>query len=382
MQSFQEKLHTIITLLEQWLTEPTDQVQLEQWLDSAETIVYAYELKDHEQDYMDRILDIYEAQWRAMIQLQSTESVIALSTLDQLLARKQTEQRTTEWYQQMTTILSASELGHLFGSKRERAKLVIAKTVPYQPRFQPLAVPSDTMSAFDWGIRFEPVVKQIYELKYGATIKELGRLIHSTDTRCSASPDGLVYHCPLNQRTGHLIEIKCPVTREIDGTVPKDYYAQMQMQLQVTQLTACEYVEAVFTSPYHHAAIREGPGLYNGYIALVRYAERKGDQEFYYAYSPVNCEATWLPTIQPEEDVMELIPWSLHQWGEQVVQRNEEWWASLQPMMEDFWRDVELAKQGAFTVPELTRPAKKQKTEVCMIQFHKMDEEGINEIIG
>lgn len=73
----------------------------------------------------------------------------------------------------MSTIISASELGKLFGSPRERAKLVVSKTVPYPERNQPLAVLSDYMSAFDWGIRFEPVVKQIYEDKYGTIIKEL-----------------------------------------------------------------------------------------------------------------------------------------------------------------------------------------------------------------
>ena len=77
------------------------------------------------------------------------------------------------------------------------------------------------MSAFDWGIRFEPVVKQIYVEKYGTTLKELGRLHHPVNPMCTASPDGLVYHCPRGQRTGRLIEIKCPVTREIDGTIQK-----------------------------------------------------------------------------------------------------------------------------------------------------------------
>ena len=128
--------------------------------------------------------------------------------------------------------------------------------------------------------------------KYGATIKELGRLIHEVDPRCSASPDGLIYDCSNNIRTGRLIEIKCPVTREINDTIPKDYYAQMQMQLHVTGLQHCDYVEAVFSSKYKNSnnMKQEGPSAYNGYIALVRYAELKGDQEFYYVYSPINVE--------------------------------------------------------------------------------------------
>jgi hypothetical protein len=231
------------------------------------------------------------------------------------------------------------------------------------------------MSAFDWGIRFEPVVKQIYEYKYGVMIKELGRLSHQVDPRCTASPDGLIYNCPTNERTGRLIEIKCPVTREIDGSVPKDYYAQMQMQLHVTGLHLCEYVEAVFTSVYNQTSLREGPGQYNGFIAVIRYNEMKGDQEFYYIYSPVNVELDWMPIV--DEEIVEIIPWRLHQWSEQLIKKSEEWWTSIQPALDSFWKDVEKAKQGAFTVPDSTRPSKKAKTETCLIQFHKMDENGM-----
>jgi hypothetical protein len=256
--------------------------------------------------------------------------------------------------------------------------MVISKTVPYESRYAPLAVLSDRMSAFDWGIRFEPVVKQIYEYKYGVTVKELGRLIHPTYNKCSASPDGLVYNCPKNERTGRLVEIKCPVTREIDGSVPKDYYAQMQMQLHVTQLKLCDYVEAQFSSKYNNTPERIGPGLYNGFVALIRYAEMKGDNEFYYVYSPINVDCDWTPEVKEDEELVEIIPWRLIQWHEQIVTRSEEWWASIKPIIDQFWEDVEKAKRGEFVVPESTRPAKKPKEEKCMIIFNKLDENGLN----
>jgi hypothetical protein len=234
------------------------------------------------------------------------------------------------------------------------------------------------MNAFDWGIRFEPVVKQIYEHKYGATIKELGRLVHETDPRCSASPDGLVYDCANHVRTGRLIEIKCPVTREINDTIPKDYYSQMQMQLHVTGLQHCDYVEAVFSSKYKNSnnIKQEGPSQYNGNIALIRYAELQGDQEFYYAYSPINCSEDWTPTLEEEEEVIEIIPWKLMEWSEHLVARSEEWWQSLKPVMDAFWEDVGKAKKGEFTVPESTRAPKKPKEEKCIIHFHRVDENG------
>lgn len=376
---FQDKLKSLISLFENWLSEPEDNTQLQIWMDSADSLSYSYEFTTPEQLYVDRIIEMYEEQFMKKI-AQKNKQISGdnpgIEYLNELLNRKQTEQRTPEWYAQISNIISASEVGTLFASVRTRAKLVMTKVGPYQPRNQALATPSDSMSAFDWGIRFEPVVKQIYEFKYNATVKELGRLLHQTDPRCSASPDGLIYSSPNDERTGRLIEIKCPVTREIDGKIPKDYYAQIQMQLHVTGLKNCDYVEACFSSKYNNTPERIGPGLYCGYVALIRYPELKGDQEFYYVYSPINAEDTWSPDIKENEEIVEIIPWRLYQWSEQVVTRSEEWWTSMKPVIESFWEDVEKARRGEFIVPESTRPAKKPKEEKMMITFQKMDENG------
>lgn len=372
---FKEKVTDLIDLLDNWLSDPEDEVQLQQWKDAAEMIAYSFEFSNGEQPYIDLVLELYATQLKKkMERMQCTHSIVSKETLDELLARKQTEQRTPEWYEQMSNVISASELGKLFGSERERAKFVLSKTVPYQPRLMPLSVPSDNMTAFDWGIRFEPVVKQIYEAKHGVLIKDLGRLPHPQNPRCTASPDGLIYSDPKMERQGHLIEIKCPVTREIDGIIPKDYYSQIQMQLHVTGMNACEYVEAVFSSKYNNMSPKEGPCLYSGFVAVVRSAQRKGDQDFYYVYSPLHVDPDWVPSLMEEDEIIEITPWRLYQWSEQLVIRNEEWWTSIQPTFQAFWEDVEKAKQGEFQ--EGVRPAKKQKTEKCMILFHKMDEDG------
>ena len=380
---FKEKLQILIDLIENWLSDPEDDSQRMEWHEAVDEIIYTLDCSEVEETCLARIVEMYDEQIRKG--LKRTHSMLTVSTkeeLDTLLARKQTEQRTPAWYAQMATILSASELGHLFASPYERGKFVVSKTEPPAPRYQPLAIPSDRMMAFDWGIRFEPVVKQIYEEKYGVTLKELGRLVHPVDPRCSASPDGLIYDCPKNERTGRLIEIKCPVTRELDGKISKKYLWQMQMQLHVTNLKYCDFVEAVIVSKYNNTVHQEGPSHYYGYVAVIRYAEMKGDQEFYYVYSPINCDSDWTPDIKEEEELIEITPWRLLQWSEQIVVRSEEWWTSLKPMMDTFWEDVEKAKQGLFVAPESSRATKKTKEEKCLIHFHKVDEDGkeINEI--
>ncbi len=399
-----------IYLLENWLLSPSDLSQIEIWIESAEKIADGFDFTDKQIEYINDIINIYEEQLKELIThkqnsnnyLESTSNTELKSEshiwdefqskaldddtnsinkfLEGLVNRKQIEQRTQEWYEHMTQILSASELGKLFASPRIRAQLVVSKTQPYVPRQNPLAVPSTSMSAFDWGIRFEPVVKMIYEYKYKAEVRELGRLTHPIDHRCSASPDGLVYKCENKAKKGRLIEIKCPVTREIDGQIPKDYYAQMQMQLQVTGCKQCEYIEAQFASQYNSNSIKEGPGLYNGYIALIRYANPTYEKEFYYIYSPVNQTNTednkWQPKIEDEEDeIVEIIPWSLLQWSEQIVEKNEEWWKGIQSAINNFWEDVEKTKRGEFQIPESTRQ-KKPKEEKCAIVFNRLDENG------
>jgi hypothetical protein len=375
---FQQRLTEFLQILDQWLSDPEDSVQQEEWMASAEWIAYAYEFSEVEQDYVDYLLGMFREQHEAQLgQRSHMGDLPSHAQLDELLGRKQLEQRTPEWYAQMSTIISASELGSLFAAPRQRATLVVSKTVPPVPRQQPLAVPSDHMRAFDWGIRFEPVVKQIYEWKYGVTMRELGRLHHQTDPRCTASPDGLIYDCPKNERRGRLIEIKCPVTREITGVIPKDYYAQMQMQLHVTGLNICDYVEASFSSPYPRIERQEGPSQFDGYIALIRYAESRGTQDFYYVYSPIQAEADWQPEHAEDEEIVEIIPWRLMRWSEQQVMRSEEWWRSLQPFIETFWEDVEKAKRGEFTIPDSTRITKRVR-DSCQIVFHREDSQEVS----
>jgi hypothetical protein len=148
----------------------------------------------------------------------------------------------------------------------------------------------------------------------------------------------------------------------------------MQMQLHVTGRPVCEYVEAVFSSAYNNLEVKSGPSQYSGYIALIRYAEVKEGQEFYYQYSPLHVDSDWCPSISSDEEVVEITPWRLYQWSEQRIQKNDEWWKGIRPIIDTFWEDVEKAKRGEFVVPESTRAPKAKDT--CRIQFHRLDENG------
>jgi len=365
MNTLLERLVAWITLIES-MVQPQDGTQLEQWLNEAENLTEGMDLEDPvAQILTEQILNGYEETLRFRFETRSLDTPLEAHIQD-LCTRPQLEQRTTAWYKQMGTLISASELGSLFGSPKQRAQLIMSKVNPVTRPPQPLAIESAHMSAFDWGIRFEPVVKQIYTYKYNTTIQELGRLLHPTDPRCSASPDGLIIS---QERYGRLLEIKCPVTRQPDGKVPKDYYHQMQMQLHVTGLDICDFVEAVLFSPYSSPLKKDGKGLLFGAIALVYTVDSQGlDQNGRYVYGPVDTEPrTFEPVLKDNERIGELIPWKLLEWHEQQVVRSEPWWQTTKAFMDLFWDDVAKAKVDPSFLNEYLK--KKAEPDVCLIKL-------------
>jgi hypothetical protein len=287
-----------------------------------------------------------------------------------LLAAASTGQRTPEWYAESMNLLTASELGNLFKSPRTRALMVMSKTAPPTHSSSARPVDSSFMTAFDWGIRFEPVVKALYEWRHLSTVAEVGRLRHPTLARCAASPDGIV--CA-GSRAGRLLEIKCPVTREPGPTVPDDYYAQIQQQLEVCDLEECDYVEVKFRAPYSSAAtlVVEGP-VQEGMFGIVWRLDREdaaGITSSRYLYeTPGSLPEVPSEALLPGEVVMERVVYEVITWNEITVRRNRDWWLATLPKIEAFWEDVEKARQGAFVVPEARpRKAKPEAEEKCMI---------------
>jgi hypothetical protein len=308
-----------------------------------------------------------------------------LDFIRSLKGQKQTAQRTTAWYEQGKKILTASEIYSLFRAPRGRAQMVFSKVETNYRMSQNTAVRSDRMTAFDWGIRFEPVVNQIFEHRHQCHIEELGRIMHPTDPRVAASPDGLITEGP-DHLLGHLIEIKAPVTREIGLGIPDEYYAQMQTQLEVTGANACEYIEMKFNSPYNTGASTptqqpQGPPLYWGNIYLIKTMPQETEDNIFaegilsYVYGPVNSNDQ--PQLEPTCQIVEIIPWKCMGWSHHVVPRRHDWWQSIQPAIEKFWEDVEGARAGTFIMPASTRAPKKALTQIDQLVSEQSVQDGI-----
>ena len=308
------------------------------------------------------ILEAYDV-WTKAENVRFTESVDNNKT-HALMQRPQTTQRTGDWYKEFQRCLTASEIFKVFGPPRERAILVHQKAgmIEMPPRGNSLVVYKSNMGPLDWGICFEPVVKLIIESEWNTIVYECGRFVHLTDTRLAASPDGILINVKSKpEMSGHLIEIKCPKTRKIGVKIPMEYYYQMQLQLEVTDVRACEYVEAKFEMP----ETDDFKAKWYGRIAVVGCFSEETSvwKPCKYIYGPLN-DMTWTPDLGLNEQLLELNTWACDNMHHETVLRDKVWFANLTPKLNEFWSDIEKAKLGEFVIPESTR---KKKEAVCEI---------------
>jgi hypothetical protein len=292
-----------------------------------------------------------------------------------LLSKPQTEQRSENWYAEFLTRVTASEIYKIFGSPRERATLALQKAgkIELSGRGSTNVSRLGSMSPFDWGICLEPVVKLVLESEWDALIHECGRFVHPTDPRFAASPDGLLLRAKkFRERGGHLLEIKCPKSRKIGVKLPIEYFYQMQLQMEVTGVRACEYVEMKFDlcCLADYKAVEETK--WKGLVAVVGCFNEVKEEWLpcKYVYGPLG-DLNWRPDLELNQQTLELNVWTSPDYFHTTVYRDAAWFETLKPKLEEFWLDVERAKRGEFVLPESSR--KKADTK-CLIVDSEPDE--------
>jgi len=258
-----------------------------------------------------------------------------------LITAKQVEQRTQEWYMETKNIVTASEIAAIWKGPRTRAALVMSKVgeAAEVSVKRNSAFPRAQTGPMDWGVRYEPVVKQILEETLGAKIQELGRIRHRKDPRVAASPDGLITESSkAPELVGSLVEIKCPPTRIINDKIPFEYWCQMQLQMEVCDRPSCEFVEVKFkqldadatpTNPLH------------GWITLEGNQETM-DMRYAYCQNP-EPEQGWV--------AIETYQWEVAQLRRVTLLRDPVWFQKSQTDLQAFWKDVEAARQGTWIPP-------------------------------
>ena len=287
-----------------------------------------------------------------------------------LMTANQVEQRTQEWYAETRSILTASEVAAVFKGGRTRGSLVMSKAAPPNEvrGGGNLAVERRSTGPMDWGVRYEPAVKEHLEKTLGCKIHDLGRIRHRTDPRIAASPDGLIISCEKDAGlVGRLVEIKCPSTRVIkDGVISFEYWCQMQLQMEVCGVDACEFVEVKFreyelADPDVSGEPSASSAIDSGRISLLSNTET-GVNKYVYAYDPsVALEENWA--------LVEAYCWDIIQLRRVTVLRDVNWFAKSQPDFAAFWADVEGARAGTWTLP----PGRPRKEKVVVEPVSKCD---------
>ena len=296
------------------------------------------------------------------------EAITVMSPAE-LLKRPQTSQHSADWYAQRRNRLTASEFAQILDGRR--GALLRSKVAPVpegaaadRPASTPVSIaqPDGEMVATSWGHRFESVTRDIYELELAGVntvCDTLGRFQHQIVEWLSASPDGVVLEGPL---AGRLVEIKSPKSRQPGEYVPGEYYVQMQIQMEVCDVDAVDFIEAQFAQrPIIHlpgiGATREPIELAAAAAAAVKAARWKGKIRVFGRFEDPNtwCYRYSVPVEDLEDLETAVVPdgpdgmplleesiWWLTGWFPRTVLRNRNWWEEIGwPAAQMFWAEVQ-----------------------------------------
>jgi putative phage-type endonuclease len=147
----------------------------------------------------------------------------------ELIAQEYAEQRSQEWLDLRENMITASDAASAIGESRYESEDAFVKKKVLRTKFAGNAATAH-------GTLLEPIVRDLYDKKYNRKSHEIGLVQHRDYPWLGASPDGVT-------EDGILIEIKCPLTRKIEPNVPKHYWPQVQLQLEITDLEECDFVQ-------------------------------------------------------------------------------------------------------------------------------------------
>jgi putative phage-type endonuclease len=163
--------------------------------------------------------------------------------------KPQPTQRTKEWYAFRHNLITASSAWKAIDTEKNRNAIIFEKCSPLnRDKFNYV----NTDSPMHWGQMFEPVSITLYERMFNTTVEDFGCLPHDAYSFIGASPDGINVDAQ-NERFGRMLEVKNVVTREITGIPKRDYWIQMQLQMEVCDLNECDFLETKFVEydSYH-----------------------------------------------------------------------------------------------------------------------------------
>jgi putative phage-type endonuclease len=267
--------------------------------------------------------------------------------LAHIRGKPQPDQRTSEWYRFRHDLLTASNAWKAFESPACRNQLIYEKCKPLQLLSQEKEY-VNTASPMHWGQKYEPVSRMIYEHLYKTTVADFGCLQHDTYAFLGASPDGINVD-PASQRYGRMLEIKNIVNRDITGIPKKEYWIQMQLQMETADLNECDFLETQFSEEGEagEAGEETSAAIMTGTILYFM-----KDGKPHYEYEPIGSATTteaWFNAAMERNQAhmwMKTIRWRLEKMSCVLVLRNKLWFQHAIRVLDDVWQTILRERQN------------------------------------
>jgi len=299
------------------------------------------------------------------------------SLIDKYLNTPQLEQRSKEWFEFRRGGLSASDIWKSVDSQSMQNSLIYSKCKPMNMR---LSKSTNITLPFHNGHLFEPLSIMHYEYDYNTVVGEFGCIAHKSYPYLLASPDGINIK-EGNDRYGRMVEVKNPTTRLLTGIPKKDYWIQMQLQMEVWDFDECDFLETVFKqyenkdeynadgNSFTRTSSEKRKGI------IIRFYD--GEQPIY-KYPPVDLSEKdfdiWYDKTLDETTDMEFvckIYWYLQDYSCVLVPRNRIWFNHVQPKMKSIWDTILKERIEGY---DHRKPKSKKKNKLTPTSLKKKEE--------
>ena len=245
----------------------------------------------------------------------------------------QDDQRTAAWHLKRGEMLTASEIYKALpdATASQKHEIIMGKLVP-KPRTE-----GPGPRALVWGTRFEPIAKSIYcKLSdFPLKIVDTTCIPHPTVPFLGASPDGIILTDGV--RNGRLVEFKCPISRVFsdETPVPLPYYHQMQLQMECTGLSECEYIEFQFKMVSYSEWVDSKPA-FKGFYAVTDDEMEVKYKDLDDARDPIK----WRQQVLGSFDDWNIVYWTLEKYRMKLVEHDKEWLSKNLESITQVWNII------------------------------------------
>ena len=253
---------------------------------------------------------------------------------------KYIEQRTKEWFDLRKKMITASDVYKAMGNGNYLIKKKCGEGAPFK------AVPATI-----WGNKYEPIAIKFYEYYNNVKVHEFGVIQHPLHSFIGASPDGIV-------SSGIMLEIKCVWSRKITGIIKPEYFHQIQIQMEVCNLSYCDFLECKMveynslehylddTKNHDEKVLKTVDNSVKG--CIITYIDINNNYVYFYSELGINEQQfydwkldvktkTMNKNLRYKEDTF----WRIDKMSCVRVSRDQKWFNNILPKLRNVWFRIE-----------------------------------------